>query len=112
MLSASLNSANHCLRAYIGESVSQRLRKVSFEHLLHVRLVDLEGNRTGEYVSRLTSGCGMIGEVYVGNHLLPLGMNAILLTGTAAAMTALSWRLTLRLSPVHMVRLVKLGLVI
>ncbi|MYJ78857.1 MAG: ABC transporter ATP-binding protein [Caldilineaceae bacterium SB0670_bin_27] len=39
ILSAGLNAANHYLRAYIGESVSQRLRRDLFDHLLRVRLV-------------------------------------------------------------------------
>ena len=38
VLSAGLNSANHYLRVYIGESVAQRLRQELFDHLLHVRL--------------------------------------------------------------------------
>ena len=95
LLSAGLYSANHYLRAYIGESVAQRLRRESFDHLLHVRLAALEQFKTGEHVHRLTSSCGKIGEVYVGNHLLPLMMNAILLVGTLTAMMAFSWRLSL-----------------
>ena len=95
VLSAGLNAANHYLRAYIGESVSQRLRRDLFDHLLHVRLADLERFKTGEHLHRLTRSCGRIGDVFVGNHLLPLAMSAILLLGTLAAMTALHWRLTL-----------------
>ena len=95
ILSAGFSSANHYLRAYIGESVSQRLRRDLFDHLLHVRLADLERFKTGEHLHRLTRCCGRIGEVFVGNHLLPLAMSAILLLGTLAAMTALHWRLTI-----------------
>ena len=95
VLSAGLNAANHYLRAYIGESVSQRLRRDLFDHLLHVRLVDLEQFKTGEHLHRLTRSCGRIGDVFVGNHLLPLAMSAILLLGTLAAMTALHLPLTL-----------------
>ncbi len=95
VLSAGLNAANHYLRAYIGESVNQRLRRDLFDHLLHVRLADLEQFKTGEHLHRLTRSCGRIGDVFVGNHLLPLAMSAILLLGTLAAMTALHWRLTL-----------------
>ncbi len=94
LLSAGLNAANHYLRAYIGESVNQRLRHDLFDHLLHVRLADLEKFKTGEHLHRLTRSCGRIGDVFVGNHLLPLAMSAILLLGTLAAMTALHWRLT------------------
>ena len=93
MLSAGLNSTSHYLRAYIGEGVAQRLCQELFDHLLHARLADLEQFKTGEHVNRLTRSCGKIGEVYVGEHLLPLVMNAILLAGTLAAMTALNWRL-------------------
>ena len=95
ILSAGLNAANHYLRAYIGESVSQRLRRDLFDHLLRVRLVDLEQFKTGEHLHRLTRSCGRIGDLFVGNHLLPLAMSAILLLGTLAAMTVLHWRLTL-----------------
>ena len=95
VLSAGLNAANHYLRAYIGESVSQRLRRDLFDHLLHVRLADLERFKTGEHLHRLTRSCGRIGDVFVGNHLLPLAMSTILLLGTLAAMTALHWRLTI-----------------
>jgi len=95
VLSAGLNSANHYLRVYIGESVAQRLRQELFDHLLHVRLAELEQFTSGEHVHRLTRSCGRIGEVYVSEHLLPLVMNAVLLFGTLAAMTALHWRLSL-----------------
>ncbi|MXY94653.1 MAG: ABC transporter ATP-binding protein [Caldilineaceae bacterium SB0664_bin_27] len=95
ILSAGLNAANHYLRAYIGESVSQRLRRDLFDHLLRVRLVELEKFKTGEHLHRLTRSCGRIGDLFVGNHLLPLALSAILLLGTLAAMTALHWRLTL-----------------
>ena len=95
MLSAGLNSTSHYLRAYIGEGVSQRLRQELFDHLLHARLADLEQFKTGEHIHRLTRSCGKIGEVYVSDHLLPLVLNAILLVGTLAAMTALNWRLSL-----------------
>ena len=95
VLSAGLNSANHYLRSYIGEGVAQRLRQELFEHLLHVRLAEQEQFKSGELIHRLTRSCGRIGQVYVGDHLLPLLMNAILLVGTLAAMTALHWRLSL-----------------
>ncbi len=95
VLGAGLNSANHYLRAFIGEAVAQRLRRDLFNHLLHARLAELAKFKTGELTSRLTSSCGKIGEVYVADHLLPLLMNAILLVGTLTAMTALSWRLSL-----------------
>ncbi len=95
VLSAGFNSANHYLRAYIGEGVAQRLRQDLFDHLLFVRLADLEQFKTGEHIYRLTRSCGLIGEVYVGQHLLPLAMNAILLVGTLTAMTWLHWRLSL-----------------
>ncbi len=95
VLGAGLSSANHYLRAFIGEAVAQRLRRELFNHLLYVRLAELGKFKTGELISRLTSSCGKIGEVYVADHLLPLLMNAILLLGTLTAMTALSWRLSL-----------------
>ncbi len=95
VLSAGFSSANHYLRAYIGEGVAQRLRQDLFDHLLFVRLADLEQFKAGEHVYRLTRSCGLIGEVYVGQHLLPLAMNAILLLGTLTAMTWLHWRLSL-----------------
>ena len=95
VLSAGLHSVNHYLRAFIGEGVAQGLRRELFDHLLHARIAELEKFKTGELISRLTGSCGKIGEVYVANHLLPLVLNAVLLIGTLAAMTALSWRLSL-----------------
>ena len=95
ILSAGFSSANHYLRSYIGEGVAQRLRQELFEHLLYVRLAEQEQFKSGERIHRLTRSCGRIGQVYVGDHLLPLLMNAILLVGTLAAMTALHWRLSL-----------------
>ena len=95
VLSAGSSSANHYLRAYIGEGVAQRLRQDLFNHLLFVRLADLEQFKTGEHIYRLTRSCGLIGEVYVGQHLLPLAMNAILLVGTLTTMIWLHWRLSL-----------------
>lgn len=95
VLGAGLNSANHYLRAFIGEAVAQRLRGDLFNHLLYARLAELGSFKTGELISRLTRSCGMIGEVYVAEHLLPLLMNVILLVGTLTAMTLLSWRLSL-----------------
>ncbi len=95
ILSAGFSSANHYLRVYIGEGVARRLRQHLFDHLLFVRLADLEQFKTGEHIYRLTRSCGLIGEVYVGQHLLPLAMNAILLFGTLTAMTWLHWRLSL-----------------
>ncbi len=95
VVGAGLGSVNHYLRAFIGEAVAQRLRRELFNHLLHVRLAELGKFETGELIGRLTRSCGMIGEVYVTAHLLPLLMNAILLVGTLTAMTALSWRLSL-----------------
>lgn len=95
VLSAGLHSVNHYLRAFIGEGVAQGLRRELFDHLLHARIAELEKFKTGELISRLTRSCGKIGEVYVADHLLPLALNAVLLIGTLAAMTALSWRLSL-----------------
>ena len=95
VLSAGFSSANHYPRVYIGEGVARRLRQDLFDHLLFVRLADLEKFKTGEHIYRLTRSCGLIGEVYVGQHLLPLAMNAILLVGTLTAMTVLHWRLSL-----------------
>ncbi len=95
VLGAGLNSVNHYLRAFVGEAVAQRLRRELFNHLLSVRLAELEKFRTGELINRLTRSCGMIGEVYVADHLLPVLLNTILLVGTLTAMIALSWRLAL-----------------
>lgn len=95
VLSAGFSSANHYLRVYIGEGIARRLRQDLFDHLLFVRIADLEQFKTGEHIYRLTRSCGRIGEVYVEQHLLPLAMNAILLVGTLTAMTALHWRLSL-----------------
>ncbi len=70
VLSAGLNAANHYLRVYIGEGVAQRLRQQLFDHLLHVRLAELEQFTSGEHAQRLTRSCSRIGEDCVSEHLL------------------------------------------
>mgnify|MGYP000601390472 CR=1 FL=1 len=75
LLAVGISSTQEYMRAYIGEAISQALRKELFEHLLHVRIPEIEKFKTGEIVYRITRECGRIGEFYVAQQLLPLVSN-------------------------------------
>jgi len=95
LLAVGISSTQEYMRAYIGEAISQALRKELFEHLLHVRIPEIEKFKTGEIVYRITRECGRIGEFYVAQQLLPLVSNTIVLSGTLVVMFAINWRLSL-----------------
>ncbi len=95
LLTMALGAAQNYLRASIGEAVSQSLRQALFNHLLYVRMKDLERIASGRIIRTLTKVCGEIGEVYVSNELLPMFTNAVLLLGTVGVMFYLNGRLLL-----------------
>ncbi|MCL4507498.1 MAG: ABC transporter ATP-binding protein/permease [Chloroflexi bacterium] len=79
----------------IGQEVSRVLRQRSYEHLMRVQVNEFERFKSGEIVQRLTVGCGRIGEVYIGEQLLPLTASAITVIANVVAMAFLNLRLTL-----------------
>ena len=95
LLAIGLSALQDYLRAYMGEAVSQSLRKELFDHLIHARIIEIEKIKNGEIVHRITRECGRIGEVYVAQELLPLVSNAIVLLGTLVVMLIINWRLLL-----------------
>ena len=95
LLAMALLAAQNYLRAGIGEAVSQSLRQALFNHVLYVRMKNLEQVASGRIIRAITKICGEIGEVYVSNELLPMFTNALLLLGTLGVMLYLNSRLLL-----------------
>ena len=95
LIAMALGAVQNYLRASIGEAVSQSLRQTLFNHVLYVRMQDLERVASGRIIRTITKVCGEIGEVYVSNELLPMFTNAVLLLGTLGVMFFLNGRLLL-----------------
>ena len=95
LIAMALGAVQNYLRASIGEAVSQSLRQALFNHILYVRMQDLERVASGRIIRTITKVCGEIGEVYVSNELLPMFTNAVLLLGTLGVMSFLNGRLLL-----------------
>ena len=95
LIAMALGAVQNYLRASIGEAVSQSLRQAVFNHILYVRMQDLERVASGRIIRTITKVCGEIGEVYVSNELLPMFTNAVLLLGTLGVMSFLNGRLLL-----------------
>ncbi len=93
LLTMAFGAVQNYLRAGIGAAVSQDLREALFNHLLYVRLRELERTASGRIIRTITKVCGEIGEVYVSNELLPMFTNAVLLLGTLGVMFSLNVRL-------------------
>lgn len=94
-ISMALGAVQNYLRASIGEAVSQSLRQALFNHMLEVRMPDLERIASGRIIHTIRKVCGEVGEVYVTNQLLPIFTNAVLLLGTLGVMFYLNSRLSL-----------------
>ena len=95
LIAMALGAVQNYLRASIGEAVSQSLRQALFNHVLYVRMRDLERIASGRVIRTITKVCGEIGEKYVTNELLPVFTNAVLLLGTLGVMFFLNSRLSL-----------------
>lgn len=93
LITMALEAMQNYLRAGIGEVVAQSLRQALFNHLLYVRMQNLDRVSTGRIIHTLTRVCGEIGEKYVTNELLPVFTNAVLLLGTLGVMFFLNGRL-------------------
>ncbi len=94
-ITMALGAVQNYLRASIGEAVSQSLRQALFNHMLYVRLRDLERVVSGRIIHTIRKVCGEVGEVYVTNQLLPVFTNTVLLLGTLGVMFFLNGRLSL-----------------
>ena len=95
LIAMALGAAQNYLRASIGAAVSQSLRQALFNHILYVRMQDLERIASGRIIRTIMKVCGEIGEVYVSNELLPMFTNAVHLLGTLGVMFFLNSRLLL-----------------
>lgn len=95
LISAALNALYDYRREIVGMAVSQALRQKLFNHLVNAKLRDLETTETGHIIHHITRGCGRVGDLYIGEDLLPLMSNALMFTGVLVAMTLINWGLTL-----------------
>jgi len=82
-------------RSKIGTAVTQALRQRAFEHTLSVQMRQLEQCDSGALFQRLTRSGGLVGDVLVGDNLLPLMPKVLFLVGNVVAMFVTSWRLAL-----------------
>ncbi|MCA9999331.1 MAG: ABC transporter ATP-binding protein, partial [Anaerolineales bacterium] len=82
-------------RSKIGTSVTQALRQRAYEHTLSVQMRHLEQCDSGALFQRLTRAGGLVGDVFVGDNLLPLIPKVLFLVGNVIAMFVTSWRLAL-----------------
>ena len=71
LIAMALGAVQDYLRASIGEAVSQSFRQALFNHILYVRMQDLERVASGRIIRTITKVCGEIGEVYVSNDCCP-----------------------------------------
>jgi ABC-type multidrug transport system fused ATPase/permease subunit len=95
VVSAGLNFLEGHQRGKIGTSVTQALREQSFEHLLSIRMSELERRSSGELFQLITRTCGEVGDVFVSENLLPVVPRLFFLIGNVVAMFAINWRLAL-----------------
>src|SRR5258708_2040373 len=58
-------------RSRVGEAISRRLRKKTFEHVLHLDLAAFHDLEDGTLVHRIMHDCGEVGRVSVSTKLLP-----------------------------------------
>lgn len=82
-------------RSKIGTAVTQTLRQRAFEHTLSVQMRQLEQYDSGALFQRLTRSGGLVGDVLIGDNLLPLIPKVLFLVGNVVAMFITSWRLAL-----------------
>ena len=95
LISAALHAVYDYQREIVGEAISQALRQKLFNHLIQARLRDLEATEVGHIIHHITRGCGLVGDDYIVDRLIPLISNALLFIGALAAMTLINWRLML-----------------
>ena len=95
LISAALHAVYDYQREIVGEAIAQALRQKLFNHLVHANLRDLESTETGHIIHHITRGCGLVGDDYIVDRLIPLISNALLFIGALAAMTLINWRLML-----------------
>jgi ABC-type multidrug transport system fused ATPase/permease subunit len=95
VVSAALSFLESHQRGKIGTSVTQSLRQHAFDHTLSIQMSHLERLNSGELFQRLTRTCGEVGDVFVGDNLLPTVPRLFFLAGNIIAMVAINWRLAL-----------------
>ena len=93
IVSIGITYVGQYLRTRIAFRVSASLREAVVPHLLRARMGFLERTTPGELMFRITRETGRIGELYVGQELLPFVQYAITLTATAVLMVVVDARL-------------------
>ncbi|MBE3584433.1 MAG: ABC transporter ATP-binding protein [Limnochordaceae bacterium] len=93
VVQAGLNSLQEYGRASIGEAVANELRRKLFIRVIQAPLPDLERVTSGQIIHRITRECGRVGEVFVGQEVVPLFSNMALVLGTFVVMVLLNWQL-------------------
>jgi len=79
IVSIGITYASQYLRTRIAFRVSASLREAVVPHLLRARMGFLESRTPGDLMFRITRATGRIGELYVGQELLPFVQYAITL---------------------------------
>ena len=93
IVSIGITYANQYLRTLIAFRVSASLREAVVPHLWRARMGFLESRTPGDLMFRITRETGRIGELYVGQELLPFVQYAITLTATVVLMVVVDARL-------------------
>ena len=91
--SIGITYANQYLRTLIAFRVSTSLREAVVPHLLRARMGFLESRTPNDLMFRITRHTGRIGELYVGQELLPFVQHGITLTATVVLMVVVDVRL-------------------
>ena len=95
LFAATLNAIYDYRREIVGNAVSRALRQRLFNHLIHTKLRDLESTETGHIIYHMTRGCGLLGDVYIGEELLSLISSVLMFLAAIVAMTLINWQLML-----------------
>lgn len=94
LLGATIGVAQTYLASVVGQRVMQDLRDRLYSHLQRMSLRFFTGTRTGEIQSRIANDVGGIQNVVTDTASSVLA-NVVIVVSTVAAMTVLSWELTL-----------------
>ena len=95
LFAATLNAIYDYRREIVGNAVSRALRQRLFNHLIHTKLRDLESTETGHIIYHMTRGCGLLGDVYIGEELLSLISSVLMFLAAIVVMTLINWQLML-----------------
>lgn len=105
IVAAAMSAAQEYCAMYVGQSVTQAIRKRLFRHLIRVRLGALEALKDGDFGHRIIGPAGEIGDVFIASRVLPSITNGLLLIGNGIAMSVIDWHMLLAVAagfvPMH-----------